>query len=52
MTLFKGIGQDVRIKPANNTKQVVLKNRIYCKDQSGKKNEDMTVLQTKMKEYD
>lgn len=38
MTLFKGIGQDDRINPTNNTKQVVLKNRIYCKEQSGQKN--------------
>ena len=49
MTSFKGIGQDDRIKSTNNTKQVVLKNRIYCKNQSGTKIEDMTVLQTKMK---
>jgi len=26
MTLFKGIGQDDRINPTNNTKKVVLKN--------------------------
>jgi len=29
MTWYKGIGQDDRINPVNNTKQVVLKKRLY-----------------------
>jgi len=36
MTWFKGIGQDDRINPINNTKEVVLRKRLYCKERSGK----------------